>query len=74
MKNQSMRINELSNEWKLVRDVKKKILNLFEDCDNSSFKDFFDGKINAYNHCVRLLSKLEDEIERLERIKNNKNK
>ena len=69
MENQSMRIKEVSNQWKLVRDVKKTILDLaidyenqIEASDSSSFRTFLDGKVAAYNNCLKLLADIEDKL------------
>ena len=65
----SMRIKELSNEWKLVRNLKKEIIRLsidyenqIKECDDSIFETFFEGKVDAYDHCVKLLTQLEDKL------------
>ena len=65
----SMRIKELSNEWRLVRDVKIELMELsidyqneIKECDDSIFETFFEGKVDSYNHCIRLLTQLEDKL------------
>jgi hypothetical protein len=65
----SMRIKELSNEWRLVRDVKIELMKLsinyqnqIKECDDSIFETFFEGKVDAYDHCIRLLTQLEDKL------------
>jgi hypothetical protein len=69
MENQSMIINEVSNQRKLVRDVMKTIVNLsietenaIEASDSISFRSFLDGKVAAYNHCVKMLANIEDKL------------
>ncbi len=65
----SMRIKELSNEWKLVRNLKIEIMRLSIECENmiedysgDSYKAFLDGRVDSYRHCFRLLTQLEDKL------------
>ena len=33
-----------------------------KECDDSIFETFFEGKVDAYDHCVKLLTQLEDKL------------